>query len=209
MSIVSLGALRAVDSWRGQQGDPLWCCNIFMQPIARSALIVLGALYGFYVIWVLLGTCWFLFAQAEPQCLLRDSSHFWYYFFWLWYCYFWMTVYTCALMLSSLNAADGYSPLAEYEYFAPSLSEPLIIRSGLAQETISAFPEHSMLEAECNDHCSICVDEYRRGERVRVLTCSHIFHSECIDPWLEHHSCCPICRRSFNAEEPNDHNQNS
>ncbi|ROT40286.1 hypothetical protein SODALDRAFT_92952 [Sodiomyces alkalinus F11] len=41
--------------------------------------------------------------------------------------------------------------------------------------------------------CSICTDDFKLGEDVRVLPCSHKFHPPCIDPWLINVSgTCPL-----------------
>ncbi|KAM0892604.1 hypothetical protein ACQ4PT_025644 [Festuca glaucescens] len=43
--------------------------------------------------------------------------------------------------------------------------------------------------------CSVCLGALQHGESVRLLpACLHLFHVECIDPWLDAHSTCPICR---------------
>ncbi|KAJ4892316.1 RING/U-box superfamily protein [Raphanus sativus] len=44
-------------------------------------------------------------------------------------------------------------------------------------------------------YCSICLQDTAEGEKMRRLTaCSHCFHADCIDPWLEKRSTCPLCR---------------
>lgn len=41
--------------------------------------------------------------------------------------------------------------------------------------------------------CSICTDDFKVGEDVRVLPCNHQFHPACIDPWLINVSgTCPL-----------------
>lgn len=41
--------------------------------------------------------------------------------------------------------------------------------------------------------CSICTEDFRVGEDVRVLPCSHQFHPGCVDPWLINVSgTCPL-----------------
>ncbi|KAL3810887.1 hypothetical protein ACHAXA_009658, partial [Cyclostephanos tholiformis] len=51
--------------------------------------------------------------------------------------------------------------------------------------------------------CSICIDEFIPGERLRMLPrCNHVFHTECILPWLtERQGCCPVCKTPVLPEE--------
>lgn len=48
------------------------------------------------------------------------------------------------------------------------------------------------------DECSICLEQMkvscRLDSSVRCLPCSHRFHKNCIDHWLECNSTCPMCR---------------
>lgn len=38
---------------------------------------------------------------------------------------------------------------------------------------------------QSDDKCAVCLSEYINGEKLKHLRCKHIFHSECIDPWLK------------------------
>ena len=50
-------------------------------------------------------------------------------------------------------------------------------------------------DAEGQLQCSICTEDFTKGEEVRVLPCNHKFHPECVDPWLLNVSgTCPLCR---------------
>ena len=41
--------------------------------------------------------------------------------------------------------------------------------------------------------CSVCTDDFIKGQDIRVLPCKHKFHPECIDPWLLNVSgTCPL-----------------
>ncbi|CAN9112645.1 unnamed protein product [Alternaria alternata] len=43
--------------------------------------------------------------------------------------------------------------------------------------------------------CSICTEDFEKGQDLRVLPCNHKFHPECVDPWLLNVSgTCPLCR---------------
>ncbi|KAF2678411.1 hypothetical protein K458DRAFT_376713 [Lentithecium fluviatile CBS 122367] len=43
--------------------------------------------------------------------------------------------------------------------------------------------------------CSICTEDFEKGQDIRVLPCNHKFHPDCVDPWLLNVSgTCPLCR---------------
>ncbi|KXN73999.1 hypothetical protein CONCODRAFT_23361, partial [Conidiobolus coronatus NRRL 28638] len=43
--------------------------------------------------------------------------------------------------------------------------------------------------------CQVCLEDFLDKESVRLLSCSHGFHKDCIDKWLTK-GCnkCPVCR---------------
>lgn len=49
---------------------------------------------------------------------------------------------------------------------------------------------------ETNDlECSICLDNFKKGECYRTLDCNHCFHKKCIDRWFKkNNDGCPMCR---------------
>ncbi|XP_052207852.1 RING finger protein mug145-like [Diospyros lotus] len=50
-------------------------------------------------------------------------------------------------------------------------------------------------EEGCN--CgAICLEKFEPREEVTVTPCDHLFHEECIMPWLKSNSRCPVCRFS-------------
>jgi len=67
-----------------------------------------------------------------------------------------------------------------------------------------------------NLQCSICLDEFKVGDKCIILPCSdndndnndnenHIFHSGCdtcsgIKEWLKRKNTCPMCRKEFPTE---------
>ncbi|KAM9651304.1 E3 ubiquitin-protein ligase RNF133 [Trichechus inunguis] len=44
------------------------------------------------------------------------------------------------------------------------------------------------------DSCVVCFELYKPNDTVRVLTCKHFFHKNCIDPWILAHGTCPMCK---------------
>ena len=52
---------------------------------------------------------------------------------------------------------------------------------------------------EREEECSICLDYFRTMMEVcKLRKCGHMYHKECIKPWIEMgHGTCPNCRGSF------------
>ncbi|CAN6247182.1 unnamed protein product [Urochloa humidicola] len=44
--------------------------------------------------------------------------------------------------------------------------------------------------------CSICQEEYKKGEEVGRLPCEHRYHVCCIGQWLRQKNWCPVCKAS-------------
>ncbi|XP_012784521.2 E3 ubiquitin-protein ligase RNF133 [Ochotona princeps] len=44
------------------------------------------------------------------------------------------------------------------------------------------------------DSCVVCFELYKPNDTVRILTCKHFFHKNCIDPWILTHGTCPMCK---------------
>ncbi|KAI6231287.1 RING-type domain-containing protein [Aphelenchoides besseyi] len=44
------------------------------------------------------------------------------------------------------------------------------------------------------ERCTVCLMDFETGEDIRTLHCSHMFHIDCIDRWLNYNKKCPVCR---------------
>lgn len=70
---------------------------------------------------------------------------------------------------------------------------------GLTKEQIDNLSTRTYgqasLEGEMGRACSVCINEYAQGNKLRRLPCSHEFHIHCIDRWLSENNTCPICRQ--------------
>jgi hypothetical protein len=49
-------------------------------------------------------------------------------------------------------------------------------------------------QPEACTECAVCHGAVRRGECASTLPCGHIYHQQCLGPWLAHHDTCPTCR---------------
>ena len=70
---------------------------------------------------------------------------------------------------------------------------PLLDQDGSEQIAAPGLPPLLPDELDC---CSICLDDYEEGDRVRCIEpCNHTFHSKCIGKWLvERSATCPLCK---------------
>ncbi|XVE65854.1 hypothetical protein DITRI_Ditri08aG0032700 [Diplodiscus trichospermus] len=56
------------------------------------------------------------------------------------------------------------------------------------------FGERSFCE------CAVCLNEFQEDEKLRIIpNCSHVFHIDCIDVWLQNNANCPLCRTSISS----------
>ncbi|CAN8242037.1 unnamed protein product [Cochlearia groenlandica] len=54
--------------------------------------------------------------------------------------------------------------------------------------------------------CPVCLELFEIGEEAQETMCSHVFHSDCLLPWLKLHSSCPVCRALLMPEGETSHN---
>ena len=82
------------------------------------------------------------------------------------------------------------------------------------QQIIGSLPVHifspstSLEEAITDEKCLVCLCEYEREEELKKLPCSHTFHSECIDGWLQDHDHCPLCKKPLDTQEQQQEEDN-
>lgn len=52
--------------------------------------------------------------------------------------------------------------------------------------------------------CAICKDQFLLEVEAKQLPCSHLYHPDCILPWLSNHDSCPLCRFKLPSDDPSD-----
>lgn len=56
--------------------------------------------------------------------------------------------------------------------------------------------------------CAVCLEDFVPKQEVMVTPCKHMFHEDCIMPWLKSQGQCPICRFVICEKERENQNQN-
>ncbi|PHT58868.1 E3 ubiquitin-protein ligase RING1-like [Capsicum baccatum] len=64
------------------------------------------------------------------------------------------------------------------------------------RSAIDALPTVRITQRHLNtdSQCSVCQDNFELGSEARQMPCKHLYHSDCIVPWLVRHNSCPVCR---------------
>ncbi|ESQ56281.1 hypothetical protein EUTSA_v10025714mg [Eutrema salsugineum] len=93
------------------------------------------------------------------------------------------------------NGASGLEQLIEQltqddRPGPPPAPEPTID----ALPTVKITPQHLTNDMS---QCTVCMEEFFVGGEATELPCKHIYHNNCITPWLRLHNSCPICRRDL------------
>lgn len=79
----------------------------------------------------------------------------------------------------------------------------------LPRETVS---EENIARIKTCGPCVVCQDEYNIGDEVMGLSkdeevCHHIFHANCLLPWLNQHNSCPVCRFELPTDDASYENR--
>jgi len=70
-------------------------------------------------------------------------------------------------------------------------------RRGESSEKDSLIEGLGTIREETDDICSICLETFSIGDKIRTLPCEHYYHQNCISPWLAmSKKSCPDCRAS-------------
>lgn len=64
-----------------------------------------------------------------------------------------------------------------------------------ALPVIEIDPTH--LESDSQSHCAVCKENFELKSAAREMPCNHIYHPDCILPWLAIRNSCPVCRHEL------------
>ncbi|THG12225.1 hypothetical protein TEA_011843 [Camellia sinensis var. sinensis] len=72
--------------------------------------------------------------------------------------------------------------------------------SHTSKSFINSLPILKITGSLLSKSCSICKDEFEKNDQVNPLPCDHVFHHNCILPWLNRSNSCPLCRYKLPME---------
>ncbi|KAK6936924.1 Zinc finger, RING-type [Dillenia turbinata] len=68
-----------------------------------------------------------------------------------------------------------------------------------SHSSIDAMPTIKITQGHLriDSHCPVCKEKFELDSDARQMPCNHIYHSDCIVPWLVQHNSCPVCRHEL------------
>jgi len=69
------------------------------------------------------------------------------------------------------------------------------------QKVVDYSPELFGSES-ATPECHICLGEFTPDTEIRMTTCGHVFHAECLGEWFRMARTCPICRSDLARRGP-------
>lgn len=79
-----------------------------------------------------------------------------------------------------------------------------------ARSAVEALPTvnvDSKLLSSDLAQCAVCKEDFELGMEVKQMPCKHVYHSDCILPWLDLHNSCPVCRYELPTDDPDYENR--
>ncbi|KAJ0027588.1 hypothetical protein Pint_35392 [Pistacia integerrima] len=71
-----------------------------------------------------------------------------------------------------------------------------------SKAAIESMPVVKIVECHVakDSHCAVCKEAFELNSEAREMPCKHIYHSDCILPWLSIRNSCPVCRHELPRE---------
>ena len=79
------------------------------------------------------------------------------------------------------------------------------IRNPSSNANISPHPNGitliSNIKCLLKGDCPICIEPFKEGDELYRLRCGHIYHTECIEEWININRICPTCRNTIIGDD--------
>ncbi|KAI3681253.1 hypothetical protein L6452_36042 [Arctium lappa] len=96
-------------------------------------------------------------------------------------------------LIHHLTNSDDSSPSTTTTTTTTSLHH-----SPAAKSAVEAIPlikiTSAFLDIDPIVFCAVCKDQFVIDDETKQLPCKHMYHPDCILPWLSQHNSCPVCR---------------
>jgi hypothetical protein len=170
-----------------------WSCY---QPMSTWALITVLSLFLFPAVLCLCCLCCMSQKMADVVMAIKITLY---------------KVFCCASIASLTGFQNNRRAVPQREVELEDRSRAQATRNSLRPPTPPRRTNHikkhketslyklkkSGVDIEENPVCAICLADLEKSDKVKRLSCNHIFHSGCVDLWGESAHTCPLCKTDF------------
>ncbi|GAQ83252.1 Hypothetical protein KFL_001410100 [Klebsormidium nitens] len=71
-----------------------------------------------------------------------------------------------------------------------------------SRAAVQALEKVTMPEEPGEESCSVCRSVLEARIEVLRMPCRHLFHADCLHPWLDVRNSCPLCRLQLPTDDP-------
>ncbi|KAI3807705.1 hypothetical protein L1987_23642 [Smallanthus sonchifolius] len=108
------------------------------------------------------------------------------------------------------NEVKEQASARSYQSLTQMVSQDIVIMSSVKMLIVnsakSAVEGLRTVEVNSTDIeiCAVCKDSVfnNEGKIAKQLECGHIYHGDCIVPWLNLKNSCPVCRFELPTDDP-------
>ncbi|XP_072989567.1 uncharacterized protein [Typha latifolia] len=97
------------------------------------------------------------------------------------------------------SETDNDDDVPEYSE-APDAADPSLAPA--PESAIDALPIVAV--SDPSQLCAVCADVFEATADARRLPCGHVYHYDCVVPWLLRRNSCPLCRAPLPEEGGDD-----
>ncbi|KAJ0810098.1 putative transcription factor C2H2 family [Helianthus annuus] len=87
---------------------------------------------------------------------------------------------------------------SDYVHSPSAVATTSRLHSPAAKSAVEAIPSvkitAALLEIDPIVICAVCKDQFVIDDETKELPCKHMYHPDCIIPWLSQRNSCPVCR---------------
>lgn len=108
------------------------------------------------------------------------------------------------------NGGDYFVGPGVEEFFEHVTQDDQRLPPPATRSSIDALPtvKISKKHIRADSTCAVCKEQFELGSQVTKLPCKHLYHTDCIVPWLEQRSSCPVCRQEVFNQNVGGQNRN-
>ncbi|KAL3630203.1 hypothetical protein CASFOL_023187 [Castilleja foliolosa] len=109
-----------------------------------------------------------------------------------------------------INLLKDYILMMDYDALFEQLAENQSASRGsppAAKCMVEKLPSVVLTDKEIGENnnnciaCAVCKDEFAAVEKAIRLPCCHLYHGDCIFPWLGIRNTCPVCRHELPTDD--------